>query len=283
VAQEAARLIAEFSSAITTWYAVKMMMSRCAWIAAAAWCCACTATWLAPAAQPAPASRAAQTPIGDALHSAADAVPAKVRRYAERLLQRYDKNKDGRLQADEWSKMHGRPETADGNHDGAITLDELTAFIGAFGRNRRVGPENPIPDRDSTSESTAHAADAHGSRPERVAPYGAEGGNRAPSAESGEQPAVGSPPRATTFHVPKSRVPAGLPDWFLRRDLDGDGQLSLAEYAPGATPADIEQFASHDRNGDGFITARECLDALKPASRKGAASPGKSGKKSSGK
>ncbi len=254
-----------------------MISSPWAWIAAAAWCCGCGATWLVSAEQSASTSRAVQAPPSDALHGAADAIPAKVRRYAERLLQRYDKNRDGRLQADEWSKMHGHPEAADGNRDGAITPDELTSYIGAFGRNRRVGLANPLLGWEPRSEPQSQAAGAQGSRPERAAPDGVEGKNGTPSAETGLQPTAGAqPPRATTFHVPKSRLPAGLPDWFLRRDLDGDGQLSLAEYAPSSMPADLEQFARYDGNGDGFITARECLGVLKPAGRKG-------GKKSGGK
>jgi hypothetical protein len=215
---------------------------------------------------------------------AASAIPAKVRRYAERLLRRYDKNKDGRLQADEWTNMRGHPESADGNHDGAITLAELTDFIAAFGQNRRLGPENPIPGQDSASQTPSRSASVQEGKTARTAPGGLGGEGRGVSEGAGEPSAVGAqPPRATTFHVPKSRLPAGLPDWFLRRDLDGDGQLSLAEYAPGATSADLEEFARFDRNGDGFITARECLDTLRPPVRKGSASPSRIGKKSSGK
>jgi hypothetical protein len=223
--------------------------------------------------------------LSEAPAAAASAVPAKVGRYAERLLRRYDKNKDGNLQADEWRNMHGHPEAADGNHDGAITLEELTSFIAVFGQNRRLGPENPIAGQDSASQSSSLESGAQESKPQRASPDGAAGENRGTSVEAaGSQPAAGAQPlQAATFHVPRSRLPAGLPDWFLRRDLNGDGQLSLSEYAPIATPAELEEFARFDPNGDGFITARECLDTLKPPARGGVSSPDKSGKKSSGK
>lgn len=222
--------------------------------------------------------------MGDARLSDANAVPAKVRRYAERLLRRYDKNKDGSLQPDEWAKMQGRPESADSGRDGAITLDELTNYIAAFGRSRRVSPAGPSPGREAAAEPQSHAADSQENAPQRPDSDAKQGETAKPSAEASLQPAAGSqPPRATTFHVPKSRLPAGLPDWFLRRDLDGDGQVSLAEYAPSATPADLEQFARHDGNADGYITARECLAVLKPPTRKEGASAGKRSKKSSGK
>jgi hypothetical protein len=118
-----------------------------------------------------------------------------------------------------------------------------------------------------------------------------EDGNKTPSSDAGAPPTAGEQPRrGTTFYVPKSRLPPGLPDWFLRRDLDGDGQLSLAEFAPNPTQADLEEFARYDRNGDGFITAKECLDALKPAKPAGRKTGGsldkrneKNGGKSSGK
>lgn len=261
-----------------------MITSRCVRIVAAAWCFGCAATCFALAAQTSSTLRETHAPIADARFGDANAVPTKVRRYAERLIRRYDRNKDGILQTDEWAKMQGRPESADGGRDGAITLDELTNHIAAFGRSRRVSPANSSPNWDAAAEPQSHAVVAQDNAPQRPDPDAKQGETVKPSTEASLQPAAGSqPPRATTFHVPKSRLPAGLPDWFVRRDLDGDGQVSLAEYAPGATPADLEQFARYDGNADGVITARECLAVLKPPSRKGGASAGKSSKRSSGK
>jgi hypothetical protein len=58
-------------------------------------------------------------------------------------------------------------------------------------------------------------------------------------------------------------LPAGLPDWFDRRDLNGDGQLVLPEFAVAGTPAERAQFQQFDRNRDGVLTAREYLHATK--------------------
>jgi hypothetical protein len=64
------------------------------------------------------------------------------------------------------------------------------------------------------------------------------------------------------FLSPQERLPRGLPDWFLRKDADGDGQVAMAEYASsGWSEALAEEFTKHDLNGDGVITPEECLKA----------------------
>jgi hypothetical protein len=221
--------------------------------------------------------------LADAPPGAADAIPAKVRRYAEGVLRRYDKNGDGRLQPEEWGKMHGNPQAADANGDRAVTLEELTRHVAAFGRNRRLGLANPMNTRDGAGGADLSTAGREGTAPDGPPPNGPEGGSKSASPDASPRPTAGdSARRSTTFYVPTSQLPPGLPDWFLRRDLDGDGQLSLAEFAPNPTQADLEEFVHYDRNGDGLITAKECVDVLKPARSPGrkAAAPDKSGGKS---
>ena len=72
-------------------------------------------------------------------------------------------------------------------------------------------------------------------------------------------------PRETRFHLSPKRLPAGLPDWFRTRDLDGDGQLTLSEFAPHATAAQQQEFVRYDLNGDGVLTPQEYLKATRPA------------------
>jgi len=180
------------------------------------------------------------------------------------LIQRYDLNHDGVLEQNEWCKMQGQPDVADADRDGKITLDEWCAHIMDFGRGRRLS----LLTSDAGGDAAAKPVAAK------------ESGASPPSGSAFVQPPSGTPSRTTTFHVPKSRLPAGLPDWFLQRDLNGDGQVSLAEYAPNATPADVEQFSRYDRNGDGLITVRELLGGQSSSGRKGGGWGGKGAKKS---
>jgi Ca2+-binding EF-hand superfamily protein len=54
-----------------------------------------------------------------------------------------------------------------------------------------------------------------------------------------------------------------LPDWFVQKDADGDGQVSMAEFATEWTDAKAAEFQKYDMNNDGFITPEECLRAEK--------------------
>ena len=51
--------------------------------------------------------------------------------------------------------------------------------------------------------------------------------------------------------------PSRLAFELQERDIDGDGQVSLAEFAPEHSENRLSEFALIDRNGDGLITPRE--------------------------
>lgn len=65
-------------------------------------------------------------------------VSAKILRYAERLVKQYDTNGNGRLEQDEWEKMHGDPKAMDANRDGVITTEDLARYIARYGRAHRL-------------------------------------------------------------------------------------------------------------------------------------------------
>ena len=65
-----------------------------------------------------------------------------------------------------------------------------------------------------------------------------------------------------------ARLPKGLPDWFLKKDADADGQVSMAEYASSWTDALVAEFVKLDANHDGFITPHECLQATPTPTKK---------------
>jgi hypothetical protein len=76
-------------------------------------------------------------------------------------------------------------------------------------------------------------------------------------ATEAEQPRSARQASSKQFVAPRSRV-AGLPSWFLAKDANGDGQLTVAEYAPDSEKSRLADFARSDRNQDGVLTAQEC-------------------------
>ena len=56
-------------------------------------------------------------------------------------------------------------------------------------------------------------------------------------------------------------LPVGLPDWFGRCDENEDGQVEMSEFSDEWSDEKAEEFARHDRNGDGVIVPEECLSA----------------------
>ena len=55
------------------------------------------------------------------------------------------------------------------------------------------------------------------------------------------------------------RLPPGLSNTFFELDADGDGQISMSEFATNWTTSKANEFVRYDRNGDGVITAEEWL------------------------
>lgn len=218
-----------------------------------------------PPAGPAPAGPGAASPSRSFGQGPAGGAPAanptekreldeRIRNYAKSLLERYDTNKNGVLEKDEWQHMRGSPERSDRNNDGVITLDELTARLAEFSDrgssdSGRSGG-GPPPASSSTTSTSPAGGSSSGSSGTYV--------SRTSSSPSG------AGQRGTyRFLSPLERLPKGLPEWFARKDADGDGQVSMAEFSAEWDDAKAGEFAKYDLNGDGIITPQECLQAEK--------------------
>jgi Ca2+-binding EF-hand superfamily protein len=171
--------------------------------------------------------------------SSASSTPAvkadeQIRQYAKSLMKEYDKNNNGQLEKEEWSQMKEKYKAADTNHDGIITLDELTKFMIA---DSGTGPQSPGGTPASNAGSNSVALQGN---------FGSSKANR--------------------YRSPTERLAdLNLPDWFARDDADGDGEVSMSEFikAKGDTESTAKEFANYDLDNDGIITPQEVLKVMK--------------------
>ena len=177
--------------------------------------------------------------------SALASVPPKVARYVSYLISRHDRNGDGLLQKEEWRELQGHPELIDVNGDGIIERDELNHWVADYGRRKRIGVP-ALPPLAVPSEAAANSG-------ESVEVMGRDSTSEVPERLPNERR------RDLKFFVPAKRLPQGLPEWFLAKDLDGDGQLTTGEFSPAGLAAELEDFTHFDANGDGVLTAKECV------------------------
>lgn len=174
--------------------------------------------------------------------------PTKILRYSSYLLNQYDADRDGVLQKNEWKAMHGKPELMDVNGDGDITVEEITRWVANYGRRKQTGHVTPT-DSAAPESSTSSG--------KVTAPAEPEAPPQSTSVPPGERSADRT--KETKYYVSPKRLPAGLPEWFVQKDTDGDGQLTFSEYSPGGVTAELMEFESYDANGDGMVTAKECM------------------------
>jgi len=169
----------------------------------------------------------------------------RIAKYAEGLLRQYDANKDGVLQKTEWSTMRGEPQKADRDNNGLITQAELAQHLSNYSRSSSGSSSSA---GSSSGSSSSGGSSSYGSRT-----YGSG------SSSTSSTAAAGGERKTYRFLTAAERLPPGLPEWFARNDADGDGQIRMSEFATSWNDATAREFAAWDRNGDGIITAAECL------------------------
>lgn len=126
-----------------------------------------------------------------------------------------------------------------------------------------AAPVSPAVVSPAAGQSMASPVSAGAPTPATTSPAVASPATTSPAAASSSsdaKPALRKPGR---FLTARERLPKGLPDWFLEKDVNGDGQITMAEFTDNWTPEKLAEFAKYDLNHDGIITAAECLKVEK--------------------
>ncbi len=158
----------------------------------------------------------------------------------EVLFRNYDRNNDGRLDADEVQRtprLRNEADHWDRNGDGSLSPEEFTAYMQAVGQ-----PGQMVGQAFGSRDAVGQPGSA-GSLPEGLA------GEARPD-EPRPQYRAG-------------KLPPNLPEWFAQLDRDGDGQVGLYEW----TDRPMEEYLELDRNADGFITIEEAEHAASKAAK----------------
>ena len=199
--------------------------------------------------------------------------PAKVLRYAGVMIQRYDKNGDGILQPEEWEKMPGTPRAIDLDGDQHITRDELTWYFAHYGYSRTIHRTIVIDRSEPYRFDPNNMSVFHPAVPRAAAPPAPQTDTQESTDNTMEEmiKANESPidddiyralleehriPAARPYHVLPEHL-RGVPRWFVMLDKNGDGQISLAEFAPALAYSAVVLFKRFDKNDNGFIEPNE--------------------------
>ncbi len=192
-------------------------------------------------------------------------IPLNVMRYARHLIEKYDVNGDGVLQPEEWKEMRGDPATADANADGQIDVHELARYIADYGAVRRI---RLMPSSSESLDRLPPLLYDAGVAGDAVA-VDSQIISKPEDSPANKEMTTTEPAGEKQFTVKPSRLPPGLPPWFRKLDADGDGQITLSEFAPTASAAALREFEAYDHNRDGVITPQEAAAGPRYPSREG--------------
>jgi Ca2+-binding EF-hand superfamily protein len=161
-------------------------------------------------------------------------VTADDQREADERMRRYDRNKDGFLTKDELSsRFSGNPMDFDRNRDGKISVSELAVRYA----RRREGEEQARSKKDDQRR------------------------DRRGDEKQAEVPDVYN--QRQSYRVMTARqTPDGVPGFFVDKDANTDGQVTMAEFSSDWNDETLTKFFQSDLNRDGVITADEALRSV---------------------
>jgi subtilisin-like proprotein convertase family protein len=217
---------------------------------------------------------------------------------AESQIGRYDRNKDGILDAAEMKEgvwRYGKPLDFDFDGDGKINKIEMAQRFAS--RVNKDDGYTPPPPRFSVTEQMRPKSSPPPEPLSRRSMYRSEGGNRRSQElaydifsrydrdqnrrlDSFERRELGIDVAKFDYNGDSmidsmemyqwvdSQISERvgdltdvLPDWFFERDSNKDEQIDMAEFTPQWTDELLSQFKSFDINQDGVITALELSES----------------------
>jgi Ca2+-binding EF-hand superfamily protein len=172
------------------------------------------------------------------------------RRDADERMRRYDKNNDGSLDEEEIKEARWSDSLSqwDRNRDGKLSRDEVAL---RYARRREQRQDQESRARPGEENRGRQQASTENDKKEPSRPFEKTASFRIKGSEGG------------------AVRPAGLPEWFVRDDIDGDNQVGMNEFARKWDASTLEDFTKFDANEDGYITAKECLVGVKKGYLKG--------------
>jgi Ca2+-binding EF-hand superfamily protein len=158
---------------------------------------------------------------------------AKYAKAASDTIKTNDKNGDGILEGDELPKV-GMSKNGDMNGDGKIVQPELVAYYGSLEPSTTAPGASPTAQGSKPATSTVtQSVDAKSADVRKI---------------------VNTKRKSYRFKTTKERLKTSQ---FASRDANGDGQVSMSEYARVWSDRTAADFQRYDRDNDGMITAKE--------------------------
>ena len=215
--------------------------------------------------------------------------PLALRFYGRFLIGKYDADSNGTLERAEWEDKLKGAQAIDLNGDWTLTDQEVLFYLARYASGRTI--HNPAPKRptfvanrvvlDEDKETRIRPASAPMRRETADAAAATDKENDNALAEMSDEEVIAmfveenkaledvedkellgvllaeidSATRREYAAPPEALK--NVPVWFLARDVDGDGQLTLREFAPTLSTPAVAYFGKLDKNGDGLVVPDE--------------------------
>ncbi|HIF34648.1 MAG TPA: hypothetical protein EYQ75_23920, partial [Planctomycetaceae bacterium] len=199
-------------------------------------------------------------------------------RFVSFMLTRYDRNKNGVLDKDEWGSLSGDASGSDKNRDGKLDKDEMIHYLANRSSSRSSGGDRGGDRGRSFGGGDRGRSSGGGDRGQYFT--GRSEGSSGSSRQSKDDDRTSYRAMTPFDRLVKSGLEKELPDWFFEDDKNEDGQVKMHEYASRWDDATFDDFKQFDANRDGVITAAECIAALEDGARKGGGSSSRSSRSS---